>query len=371
MSEDKKIITTPFGGSEPSGISTAPLEETNENVENENTTNEASSESSDEGSGVGEQVGGDIKEVSQENEGGSETTGFESQLFEKSGGKYKSWEDLQKIIDEKPIDLKFENDTSKKVFDYIKSGKIDDVMDILYEQKVLSNIGELDDKEVIRLKIAYENSDYTQEDISDEFVDAYGFKGDEDDSGEVDKYNRMIKRTAKKAREFLLSQKQDIILPDITPQNQPQQEEIPVDTEGVARMRQSWLSSLDTASNDFKGFKFDLKDKGVSGVIEYPIESTEAQSLKSKLTSYDYMAEFESRYIQGDKYDAAKLMKDMYIRDNFEKIVSAAVTQALSKGKLETLGNIKNINLNQQSSESFVGDKESEEMKMAKFYFKN
>jgi len=61
---------------------------------------------------------------------------FEALLAERTGGKFKSVDELLQLAD-KPVnqEINFANDTAKKVFEYLKEGKIDEVVNVYQQQQ--------------------------------------------------------------------------------------------------------------------------------------------------------------------------------------------------------------------------------------------
>ncbi len=317
-------------------------------------------------------------------------------LSEKTGGKFKTWDELNtKLTEEKPI-LSFGNDESKKVFDYLKEGKVDDVLQVYNEQRRLSSVKDMSDADVVKLAMEYKHAGLTADDIAEEFSSHYSLEKpeapdpddflDEDSLAKAQKsyekdlnrfnkeqkaLDRKLKLEASESRDYLDSLRKDIVLPDISPaQTQPNEPDYERAIEDQKKYRQEYLTSLEKTSADFKEIPFKISDEGVSFEGSYQIDEAERQQLQKDLAEKDVMNDlFMSRYVRDDGYDTAKLMEDIYWLNNKEKIITSAVKQALSKGKLDNIRSTKNVDLDGQHRGDFTPSAEAQLTEMSKAFF--
>src|ERR1044072_2997915 len=71
---------------------------------------------------------------------------WESVLAEKTGGKVKSWEEIESRLSAEPqAPLTFANDDSKRVFEYLTQGKVEDVLQVYNEQRRLADLDKISD----------------------------------------------------------------------------------------------------------------------------------------------------------------------------------------------------------------------------------
>ncbi len=155
---------------------------------------------------------------------------FEALLAEKTGGKFKSVDEILKLTEQQVApEINFANETSKKVFEYLKEGKVDEFMSVYQQQKLLESVDKLDADNVLKLKIKYENPELTESEINDEFESRYGVEQpdideDLDDAADIEKakkkfereksaMERLKKKDLKEAKDFLQEKKQEIVLP--------------------------------------------------------------------------------------------------------------------------------------------------------------
>lgn len=318
-------------------------------------------------------------------------------LSEKTGGKYKSWDELTTKLSEAPPEPTYANEESRKVAQYLKDGKIDDVLQVYSEQKRLSAVKGMSDADVVKLAMEYKHAGLTLEDIQDEFLSKYTAEKPEEPNQDdyldeesfekaqkaynkdLSKYEknqksleRQLKLEASESRDYLQSLLKDISLPDISPaQLQPD----PIDYETAMKereqYRQAYLSSLEKTSADFKEIPFEVNDEGVTFKGSYQIDEAERLALQKDLAEKNVMDDLLlSRYVKGDDYDTKQLMEDLYWLNNKNKIIASAVKQAVASAKLEGIKQIKNVDLNGQHRENFSPSTESLVNEMAKAWFK-
>jgi hypothetical protein len=142
------------------------------------------------------------------------------------------------------IQFEWENEVAKEIYDNLTSGNISEVADILYEQKVLSELDKMEESDVLKLKIAYDYPDLSPEEIQEEFESKYGIDKDFDESlmseeeisakkRQIEKQEKALAREMKKdvreAKEYLQTLKQDISFPDILSQFQESQQSVNTD----------------------------------------------------------------------------------------------------------------------------------------------
>lgn len=318
-------------------------------------------------------------------------------LSEKTGGKFKSWDEITTKLTEEPTSISFGNDESKKVFDYLKEGKVDDVLQVYNEQRRLSSIADMSDADVVKLAMEFKHAGLTTEDIAEEFSSKFSLEKpeapdpddyiDEDSLAKAQKsyekdlarfnkeqksLDRLLKLEASESRDYLESLRKDIVLPDITPAaNKPSEPDYERAIEEQKKYRQEYLTSLEKSSAGFKEIPFKISDEGVSFEGSYQIDDAERQQLQKDLSEKDVMNDLiMSRYIKDDGYDTTKLMEDIYWLKNKEKIITSAVKQALSKGKLENIRSVKNVDLDNQHRDDFTPSTEAQLHEMAKNFFK-
>ena len=271
------------------------------------------------------------------------------------------------------VKFEWENEVAKEIYDNLTNGNISEVADILYEQKVLSELDNMNESDVLKLKIAYDYPELTPQEIEEEFNAKYGVDKDFDESlmseeeisakrKQIEKQEKAIARELKKdvreAKDYLQTLKQDISFPDILSQFQEQSQQ-PVNTDEIVsqylksqeeeqskayqQSREMFEKSIDEGLKSFEGFKVNYKDEEVQFDGNYSLSPEEKTQLQDTLKEFDLESFYGPRYYKDGKYDTKQLAEDIYFLQNRDKIVNSMVTQAVSKAKSDLLKGMKNI----------------------------
>ena len=316
---------------------------------------------------------------------------FEALLAEKTGGKFKSVDEILKLTEQQVApEINFANETSKKVFEYLKEGKVDEFMSVYQQQKLLESVDKLDADNVLKLKIKYENPELTQEEINEEFESLYGVEQpdideDLDDAADIEKakkkfereksaMERLKKKDLKEAKDFLQEKKQEIVLPDIqtskTQQQEAQGQE--VDEVAIKEYRDKYLNSIPNTIDEIVGFESKYKDSELEFNTTYVIDANEKQALKDKMENFTLQDYFVPRYIneKGD-FDTESIAHDLYVLENFDKIVEAHVSQAVNQAKSMFVKGLKNANFQESVSRSLPDEQKATQDEMVNYFFGN
>jgi hypothetical protein len=284
------------------------------------------------------------------------------------------------------IQFEWENEVAKNIYDSLTTGNISEVADILYEQKVLSELDKMDESDILKLKIAYDYPDLSPDEIEEEFASKYAVDKDFDESlmseeeiaakrKQIEKEEKALARELKKdvreAKDYLQTLKQDISFPDILSQFQ-EQSQPSVNTEEVVsqylktqeeeqakayeQARQMYEQSIESGLNAFEGFNVNYKDEEVQFDGKYALSPEEKAQLQNDLKDFDLESFYGPRYYKDGKYDTKQLAEDVYFLQNRDKIVNSMVTQAVSKAKADLLKGMKNIDYSNTPRTAAVSD---------------
>lgn len=284
------------------------------------------------------------------------------------------------------IQFEWENEVAKNIYDSLVEGNVSEIADILYEQKVLSELDKMDESDILKLRLAYEYPDLTPQEIEEEFASKYSVDKDFDESlmseeeiaakrKQIEKQEKVLARELKKdvreAKDYLQTLKQDISFPDILSQFQ-EQAQPSVNTEEVVsqylktqeeeqtkayeQARQMYEQSIETGLNAFEGFNVNYKDEEVQFDGKYALTPEEKAQLQNDLKAFDLESFYGPRYYKDGKYDTKQLAEDVYFLQNRDKIVNSMVTQAVSKAKADLLKSMKNIDYSNAPRTAAVTD---------------
>ena len=284
------------------------------------------------------------------------------------------------------VEFQWENEVAKNIYDSLVEGNVSEIADILYEQKVLSELDKMDESDILKLRLAYEYPDLSPEEIEEEFASKYSVDKDFDESlmseeeiaakrKQLEKQEKAIARELKKdvreAKDYLQELKQDISFPDILSQFQ-EQTQPSVNTDEVVsqylktqeeeqskayeQARQMYEQSIETGLNAFEGFNVNYKDEEVQFDGKYALTPEEKAQLQNDLKAFDLESFYGPRYYKDGKYDTKQLAEDVYFLQNRDKIVNSMVTQAVSKAKADLLRGMKNIDYSNAPRTAAVTD---------------
>ncbi len=278
--------------------------------------------------------------------------------------------EIKKLKETKPQEeLKFANDDSKKFFDYLKEGKEDDIYSYLEKKKTVEKLlsGEVDEKnaaDIVKFALKNKNSEYTKDDVERKFSRQFGIpkepvynelKETEDEFKERhDEWDEKVKDIkkdlvleAKDAKLELAKLKTELVLPDISRNNQETKRE-PTQEEIAAFMKQKegFLQATEVFLKDFNGFSTTVKDKDVDYNVGYGA-SQEEKVLASQIakefaeSGFDANALFVKDWLNQDgTLNVKQIIEDKMLlatKDKvFQKIANDAANQRLElylKGK--------------------------------------
>lgn len=335
-----------------------------QNVENTEVQNESAQEVTE------QQI--ESNESTQE----TNTQSFDPNQFLKERFGFESVEEAEqefKKLKEKPAETNFEfkDDVSKTLFDAIKEGKVDDVYDILNQQKKLEKLTSSEITpdlavEIIKTDIKNKYKDLTQDEVDLLFYDQYfvplkpeqGYDETDEDyaaklktwQSQVDYAEKKMMISAKVIRPELEKLKSELKLPDFTSFEQQDEAESQEEFEAMQRARQTYERTLESDYNTFKGFDLVVKDEEVEIPISFNVSDEERIALKTQLSDFDVEDKFGNRWFYEDgRPNVKQTMQDIYVLENLDKILRKTANEAYAQAKLAYIKNSANVTLNKQS----------------------
>lgn len=297
-------------------------------------------------------------ETTEENKPGEETTtGTESVIEnksgidydriaeEKSGGKYKKWDDLIAATEEK----KYVNDESKRIHELLLTGEEGEqaVHEYLSMKRLLGSLDKLSDEDKVKLQIQFENPEFTQEQVNEEFDLVHGLDVDENNVSDDQlakikaRRDRNVRIAAKGAQTFLEGMRKDVKLPELK-------------SEAVEK-----LTAIEKEQAEFKKLNDDLVaaiDKDISSITEldlgfqidkdnrfdhkYTVSDKERKQAADEIKNY--WQTFLSRYYKDGQWQTKQIMEDRLFLANRSNIIKSAVTKARTHAKVNTVKGIAN-----------------------------
>lgn len=276
----------------------------------------------------------------------------------KTEGKFENWDQLVQALntEKKP---KFENEVSEKVYNMLLEGKTSELYEILEKKHFAENLQKMDDEQVLKAYIKATNPEFDEDDIEDEYTEKYTLdEFDIDESKlkrEQKKLSQRLKGDVVKAKGYFESLAQDIKLPELSKAekvSQSSNEDAEMERL-IQEQRSAFIESLKGVEAKVSSLPFQWKDEkanvSVNGKFDIP-----AQELSKYKQAAEDLENYQvTRYFKDGKYLTDRMVKDLYIADNFDKILNSAISQAVNQTKLEMLKNSKNIQTNPQPTGTF------------------
>lgn len=283
--------------------------------------------------------------------------------------------------------LTFENEQSRKYYEYAKEQKEEDLLAFLQEKKKIEKLANADIKdantaaEIIKLNMYQKNKELEQDEIEFLFKEKFAIpEKPEQGYDELDseyenrvskwesKVNEIEKRLiieAKLAKPELEKLKSQLVLPEIT-QNNPTftQEEI----EAQKKYINDFYVSATEVVNSFDGFSATVKDEGVDFNVAYTPSPEEKQLVTEQLREFaennlDANVIFAQRWVNDDgTLNTKQMTKDLFLLQNEGKIAQKYVNDAANKRLAMHLKKQSNINLSSTNSGTFNPSNQQSEM---------
>ena len=283
--------------------------------------------------------------------------------------------------------VKFENEESRKYYEYAKEQKEDDLLAFLQEKKKIEKLANADIKdantaaEIIKLSMYQKNKELEQDEIEFLFKEKFNIpEKPEQNYDELDseyeqrvskwesKVNEIEKRLvieAKLAKPELEKIKSQLVLPEISPkQSTFTQEEI----EAQKKYINDFFVSANEVVNSFDGFSATVKDEGVDFNVAYTPSQEERQIVTEQLREFaennlDANVIFAQRWVNDDgTLNTKQMTKDLFLLQNEGKIAQKYVNDAANKRLAMHLKKQSNINLSSTNSGTFSPNGQQSEM---------
>lgn len=269
---------------------------------------------------------------------------FEDLLAERTEGKFKTWDELQSVLNEPKTE--FANEQIQKINDYVKNGgKITD--DWFYYQN--ADFNSMDDPfELISEAMRLEDPDITDKEIEYRIKNDYKteeWSENEEEANEVEEvFSARLLREAEKARQKLndFKEKSSFSTPPKS------EEQLKAELLKSKEIQENWEKQVEETIKDFTKIPVKIDEKET---FDVSVSDEERKSLKKMAKDMGTsMMPLLSKFIDKKGHiDVRMLQEGLYKMQNFDTAVKAAYTQGLAKGNHKTVKDIKNTNFNPDS----------------------
>lgn len=303
---------------------------------------------------------------------------------------YDSWEKLKEDVPQlksfketAPKPIEYLNEESKKVHELLLAGKVKEVREIYDLQEKLETVDSLSAADKIKLHIQETNKHYKKADIEDVFEEKYilpekPIQADlEEDTdfhireekykNQVEKINRRIERDAVTAAQELSKLKQEIKLPELPNTPNPELDELTdykQAKENAIETRKILTESISKLSEKDISFSLNFNDEAKKVRVDISYQGDKDGFQKARAAATDYSTFLQTTYYNEDGSPLGdKLTKDIYLLQNWEKIMTEGVKQAVNETMLQVARNQKNIGDGFQRNFNVVQPSEIEKLK--------
>lgn len=292
------------------------------------------------------------------------------------------WEEAKKVVDEyrqlkeKGSDLNFANEDSKRLFEYLKEGKEDELYSFLSEKKKLEKLVSADVNETVAadiVKFAWQKkySSLTPEQIEYKFNKQFAIpkepvqtdlETDDEFASRKSEWEAKVKEVqmdlmieANLAKPDIEKYKTELILPEIKGSTKAN-EVTPEDREAFDKAKNAFLQSAKEIVDKFNGFEASVEDKDVKYNVNYAASAEEKTLVSNKIqefaeSGFDANALLAERWVSedGKSLNVEQMVKDLSMLYNSDKVYQKMVTEAANKRIEAYLKEKKQINISEQA----------------------
>lgn len=258
---------------------------------------------------------------------------FDKILAEKTGGKYKSLEDLTKVEQ-----TSFSNDLVAKINEFSKKYTDPQKALELFVKTQTTDYSQMSAEEAVKTKIKMDNPEFTEKEVDYEFRNKYKQDADLYAEEEVEIGRTRLERDAKSAVDELIKTQQELATKgDVDPEADAKEQE------HFMELKRQWdekaeksvaeLSKLDVKISDKENFEWKFGDEDKKEAAEL------VKSMGADSSSFFNMFKNEA-----GEYEHGKIASAYLKLKKFDAIIGAAVEQALNAGKQSEIKDLKNTN---------------------------
>ena len=243
---------------------------------------------------------------------------------EKFNSKYSSLDDVSNVMD-KGQNQQFASEELQRLNDFVsKTGR--NVVD--FYKAYGSNYDEMSDEQIMRDSLKSSNPNLSKHELDLYFKSTYKADKDKYNEDEITLGNINLKKDAAKAREELKNLQESVKKPS---ENYLSQDE-------MNNIREDWLDNLDEEVDQLEGIAFELDDKG--NEFTFKLDDQDRDNLYNSNSNLDG---FFNRYTdESGEWNMEKLNMEMFILNNFDRIVRSVASQNKGAGREEIIKDIKN-----------------------------
>lgn len=308
---------------------------------------------------------------------------FDESAYLKSKFGYEKPDDLLKELTElraaKEKGFEFPNDDSRRLFDYIKENKEEELYSVLDQKRRLDRLlkADVSDKsnaaELIKLNYKSENKDLTDAEVDFLFKKRFStppqpIQADSELDTEYEERKRQWQEMAsekememsieaKVVKPKLEKLKSELVLPDIKrPEPAQSNDQSPEEVAKYEKARERYLKGIDNVFEKFNGFNMTYKSEAGDIPISYVTNEEQKGVFKQSMSDFDLGKMIQERWFpEEENPNFGLLTEDVYFLRNKEAILQKVASESYAKGFANYLKNKSNINI-QTPQQTFAPD---------------
>lgn len=297
---------------------------------------------------------------------------FDDLLMEKTGSKYKNWEEVESIINKANEPYKFADERVSKANEWMKNGgSWDDYVNV-----VTTDFEKMDSDELIGFKLMLDNPGMTPEEAELEMKLTYGLdkwkeKAEDYDDGvepETIQLQRLkFKRESQKALNELKNwQSQWRISPESVAQKEAEK------SRAIQEKQKTWDSETETVVNKLSKFPIKISDTEQYDYIMTDSEKKDVVDTIKELFSNStalYKSAIDQNHKMGVNMDS--LVQTILKAKTYDRAVKFIAEQMRAKGAEKVVTDIKNTNFKPNEQKVVSSENKSPVKHAQDFFVKN
>lgn len=277
-------------------------------------------------------------------------------LSEKTEGKFKAWEEIEKLLSEPKED--FADERVKQINQFVKEGGKFDANWLYWATTDFTTMQD-DPIELLAMEMRLKDPNITDKEIEYELkreyrMDEWAEEGEEPTEIEQIMSDRIMRKSTYALAAIQEHQKKLQISPA-----KEREAELKAQEAQAAKAKQNWEANVSTALKDLNSLPVKLSDTNTVAYELTPELKGEVQKTMNALwTNPNALLE---NFVTKDGIDAKGLAETIVKLKNFDKIVAIAVKNAQNVGKKEVVDKLKNTDFAPESKQTILGNKTYEQ----------
>jgi len=274
-----------------------------------------------------------------------------------------------------PEEIKFANEQSKKLYEYLKEGKEDEVEEYVSARRLLKNVETKSDDEKLKLYIKMQNPLFSDKHAEEEFEETYSINEDEVDPTKLERMQLKLAQKKKddlnKANQYFEQYKTKLELPEIQKVQQSvvdeNYEQYKTAVQTSQQVSQAWEEAIAKLPENIS-FKQSFNDEANKMKFDVEFVADKEGYAKAVEAAKNYTKFMQDRYYNKDgSPKSEQLVKDIYALQNLEKYTAENLKQSVNATKTWFLKTQKNISDTGQRNYVVPPDTDVQKLKAAVF----